>query len=192
MGRRTNPLSLRVGRLLNWPSNVTSPFLSSYVKHIFQGLLVSEPGLRATATGEITVNVTVFGQGADGHPRILNPALDFSSLSLPEALGRMETRIENMTSKHHYFKDVFASSSAGSLAQETERRFGTLGAIGIFPQQFSLASGSTQKQPIVNLKVNVIRNPFLNADIMAQYIARRLENGDSLGRVYRELLANMG
>jgi hypothetical protein len=153
---------------------------------------VSEPGLRATASGEITVNVTVFGGGAPGHPRILNPALDFSSLSLPKALGRMETRIENLTSQHRYFKDVFASSGgAGSLAQETERRFGTLGAIGIFPQQFSLASTSG-KQPIVNLKVNVIQNPFLNADIMAQYIARRLENGDSLGRVYRELLANMG
>lgn len=141
------------------------------------------------------MNVTVFGEGAAGHPRIHNPKLDFSSLSLPKALGRMETRIENLTSQHHYFKDVFAASQSNSLVQETERRFGTLGAIGIFPQQFSLASSSgsnAQRPPVVNLKVNVIKNPFLNADIMAQYIARRLENGDSLGRVYRELLANMG
>ncbi|KAJ1568002.1 hypothetical protein HK405_003969, partial [Cladochytrium tenue] len=56
---RTNPIALRLRGLINWPSNVRHPLLAAYVEHLFQGLAIAPPAVRASTTG-VWINVTVF------------------------------------------------------------------------------------------------------------------------------------
>jgi hypothetical protein len=181
MGRRTNPLSLRVGGLLNWPTNTPSPFLSSYIKHIFQDYFIAEPGIRSSTKG-IWVNVTLFGnkEKVQNHPKVLSPTLNFQNAQLQEALGRLETRVNNLTQGHYYFKNIFDSVDAKSLVEARQKEFGNLGALGIF----------NDNQPI-HLKVNVISNPLLNAQILADYTAKSMKDGKSLPFIYKEVLNKM-
>ena len=174
MGRRTNPLSLRVGQLINWPSNVSHPFLSQYLRHVFQGSLIAEPGIRSSLS-HIWINVTVLGPVA-GHPLVKRPLLELDHLKLSDSHGRLEHRLRNLTTGHHYFKHIFPHSK--SLLEERSLRSAREG-LGIF-----------SSLPI-HLHINVISNPLLNADILAQYTAKQLQER-SLGALHKELLGNMG
>jgi hypothetical protein len=185
MGRRTNPLSLRVGGLLNWPSNVFSPFLNQYLKHCFQGALMSTPGLRSSTQG-LWINLTVYGPLAKtkDHPLARNPQLSHltQSADLSQALGRLETRLQNLSTGHHYFKDIFSPVPSKSLVEAGLSEFGPLGTLGLF----------LKENKKIHLRVNVVSNPLLNAEVLAQYTAHHLKEGKSLGSVYRELLQKMG
>ena len=113
MGRRSNPLSTRVGRLISWPSNVSHPFLSSYLSHIFQECIVASPGIRSSTTG-VWINLTLFPalpkakEKADyTHPKIREPVLDFQGIGLSSVLGRFEERTRMLGQAHKFFQTQF-------------------------------------------------------------------------------------
>ncbi|KAJ3165308.1 hypothetical protein HK101_000246 [Irineochytrium annulatum] len=205
-GRRSNPLALRLPSLLSWPSNVRHPLLSQYIKHIFQPHLVAEPGIRASTT-HIWCNVTLHGdaQKIFDHPRYKNRLLDFTHVDVGKCLGRAELRFAECASDscgtgyyRELFKDVEKSSitrlkydaASDAMVEHTfegtsptvarARTEGTLGALRIY-----------RDRPI-QLIINVISNPVLSADVMAQYVAGELREGKQLARVYKGLLGKIG
>jgi hypothetical protein len=109
MGRRSNPLGSRVGKMLNWPSNATHPMLSSYIQHIFQTTLVAPAGIRSSTSG-IWVNVTLLAHSSlSKHPKIHgnNPTLDFRGIAMEKALGRLEWRTRKLVMNHSYYQGIF-------------------------------------------------------------------------------------
>ncbi|KAJ3099784.1 hypothetical protein HDU97_002762 [Phlyctochytrium planicorne] len=195
---RSNPLSLRLRGLINWPSNVRHPVLSQYIKHIFQDFIVAEPGIRSSTTG-LWVNVTLFGPRdlLDKHPKLKNPVLDFSKSKLDKALGRAELRIANISASdknvflNSLFKDVPKTKLTrfkGTEAEEFEgisptvlraQREGVLNALRIY------------RDTPIHMQINVINNPILNADVMAQYIAKQLALNRTLPRIYKTILKRL-
>lgn len=97
MGRRTNPIGIRVGSMLSWPATTHHPMLERYVSHIFQHLLVSKPCIRASTT-EIWINVTLLDTQLEAakHPRVIKPILDLRGVDLGVALGKLEQRTLTM------------------------------------------------------------------------------------------------
>ena len=103
MGQRTHPLSLRLRTLLNWPSSVRHPFLSSYIRHIFQHYLIGTPGIRSSTNG-IWVNLTILDIDASTdshstppppvkhHPKA-NKVLEFRNVDLSQVMGRFERKV---------------------------------------------------------------------------------------------------
>lgn len=182
MGRRTNPFALRVGKLISWPSNVSHPLLSEYIRHVFQGFLVSEPGIRSSLT-ETWVNVTVFGdpQKISQHPLVCNPKLNWNKNNLqPEnALGKMEQRLLGLTMSHPHISKLFKDVPKKSLVHLSTSINGISGALGMF------------KDRPIHLKINFIQNPLLDAEILAQYVALNMSKRTSIGAVYKDLLKKM-
>ncbi|KAJ3396390.1 hypothetical protein HDU92_003232 [Lobulomyces angularis] len=200
---RTNPVSNRLKNLINWPGDVRHPFISKYIKHIFQHYIVGEPGIRSSTTG-IWVNVTVLqleGMNASNHPKVKKPVLDFSRHRFEESIfGRNELRTKNLL---HGVPKVTASGRTmyktddkGNPTKEVDRRmhhyYGRLTELKTPPANLLEALGGKEKlvealgiyrdKPI-NLKVNVISNPILNANILAKYVASEMGKGISLSRV---------
>lgn len=182
MGRRTNPLALRVGKLISWPSNVSHPLLSEYIRHVFQGFLVSEPGIRSSLS-ETWVNVTVFGdpKKISEHPLVLDPILKWNKNELePEkALGRMEQRLLGLTNSHPHISKLFEKVPIKSLVHLSASMQGVSGALGMF------------KDRPIHLKINFIQNPLLDAEILAQYVALNMSKRTSIAAVYKDLVKKM-
>ncbi|KAJ3069956.1 hypothetical protein HDU98_006972 [Podochytrium sp. JEL0797] len=199
---RTNPLALRLRGLVNWPSNVRHPLLSSYIKHIFQDALVAEPGIRASTTG-LWVNVTVYSDSHTQlmqHPKISGSvsdrAVNFSSVKVLEALGRGEKRISELSgsaSKNEYHKSLFASVPATKMIKErtASEYTGTSPLLARAEKEGVLEALQVYRNVPIHLQVNVIRNPILNAEILAQYVAGQLEAGKQLPRVYKQVLGKL-
>lgn len=179
---RTNPLALRVGRLISWPSNVSHPLLSEYIRHVFQGFLVSEPGIRSSLS-ETWVNVTVFGdpQRMSQHPLFKDPILRWnkSELEPEKALGKLEQRLLGLTETHPHIKNMFKDMPKKSLVHLSTSMHGISGALGMF------------KDRPIRLKINFIQNPLLDAEILAQYVALHMSKRTSLASVYKDLLKKM-
>lgn len=181
MGRRTNPLAVRIKSLMNWPSDVSHPFLQQYIKHIFQHSLVATPHIRSSTTG-LWVNVTLMQQGSkpiESHPKFKNPVLDFRGADLTKALGRMEFRTQGLTKSHFYYRDLF---------KDVDKK--TLTAFGLSNANVNEAL-QIYRDTAINLKINVINNPLLNAEIMAQDIAHSLKKNVPLSRVFKTYLKKM-
>ncbi|KAI8917465.1 hypothetical protein BC831DRAFT_484685 [Entophlyctis helioformis] len=183
MGRRMNPVALRLKGMMNWPSNVSHPFLQQYLKHVFQQSICGTPGIRSSTTG-VWANVTLLataGYDPMSHPLVSqSPSLDFRAAKVEDALGRLETRTRNRTTRHTFYKSLFLDVQPKSLAAALGGNDEPLKALQIY-----------RDTPIV-LKINIIRNPLLNAEIMAEHVARSLNSGKSLARVYKEYLTKLG
>nr|KAJ3398314.1 hypothetical protein HK105_005198 [Polyrhizophydium stewartii] len=182
MGRRMNPLALRLKNQLSWPSNVYHPMLKDYIRHVFQHSITGTPGIRASTTG-VWVNVTLFA--ADGkhpldHPLVKEPTLDFKSAEVLQAPGRLEKRTAGRAARHSTYKPVFAQISPKSIAE-------ALGGATNANQALHIH----HNKPI-NLKINIISNPLLNAEVLAQYVARSMNNGKQLATIQRSLLQRLG
>ncbi|KAJ3301964.1 hypothetical protein HDV03_005538 [Kappamyces sp. JEL0829] len=185
MGRRSNPLGNRVGRMINWPSNVNHPALSSYIKHIFQDCLVASPGIRSSTTG-MWINVTLLPTTLPpsemshySHPKISNPQLDFRGAVLEKAAGRLEWRTKKLAKGHHFYKALFQDVSFKSLLAAGERNDKVHEALQIY------------RDTPIHLRVNVITNPLLNADIMAQQIAHAVKNEVPVAKIFKSYLKSM-
>ncbi|KAI8907907.1 hypothetical protein EDD86DRAFT_208464 [Gorgonomyces haynaldii] len=161
MGRRTNPISTRVGRFLNWPSNVHYPAITQYVKHIFQHSLVGEPHIRSS-TNAIWINVTLMRDKQDPmqHPRVLENTLKFQP-SL-DTRGQLESNVYRLTKYDQYYKKLFEHHPKSLLELKT-----------------------MDKE--IKIKANIIDNPLLDAQVMAHWAAQKLKT-DSLSMVYRQTL----
>ena len=169
---------------MNWPSNVSHPFLQQYVSHIFQHALVGTPGIRAS-TSQIWINVTLFQISSQNsirdHPKVKNPVLDFHlnpKLNLKKSLGRLETRTRSLTSSHPFYKPIFKQIPYKDLV-EAGLEGGNEAALQIY------------KNIPIKLKINIISNPLLNAEIMAKHVAGALQKGVPLARVFKTYLKSM-
>ncbi|KAJ3289669.1 hypothetical protein BCR33DRAFT_716255 [Rhizoclosmatium globosum] len=200
---RTHPLSLRLRGLINWPSNVRHPVLASYVRHIFQNQLVAEPGIRASTTG-LWVNVTVFGEDHSKllqHPKISGSSpeqrsINFSSVSIVDALGRGERRISELAgskSKKEFHKALFKDVPQTELVKErTQEKYnGTSPLLARAQKDGVLDALQVYRDVPIHLQVNIIRNPILNAEILAQYVAKQLSQNKQLPRIYKSLLGKL-
>ncbi|KAJ3044305.1 hypothetical protein HDV00_002625 [Rhizophlyctis rosea] len=195
MGQRTHPLSLRLRMLINWPSNVRHPFLAKYIKHIFQQHLIGEPGIRASTTG-IWVNVTVLdqlgNQPVKNHPRVQEPVLNLRDYKLSDALGRFEKRGKTLaTASNLYYRDVFRDVPYKSLAEALAAPDPVTGKPQGGAGTGTLAALHIYKDVPVHLKVNIIKNPLLNAQVLADYIAKTMSEGRPLSRIHKQLLSKM-
>ncbi|KAJ3293971.1 hypothetical protein HK104_004071 [Borealophlyctis nickersoniae] len=200
MGQRTNPLSLRVRGLINWRSNVRHPFLTKYIKHVFQHYIVSEPGIRASTSG-IWINLTLLEQSgsshrpARSHPLVVDPFINLRNTKVEEALGRHERIVKAFghLPRFYYSKDIFANerdytSFIEALKANDPKTGKPLGGAGTG----TLAALHIYRDVPIHLKVNVISNPLLDATICADYVAKNLKKGASMTRIYKNLLARMG
>ncbi|TPX40256.1 hypothetical protein SeMB42_g00247 [Synchytrium endobioticum] len=194
MGQRTNPLSLRLRTLINWPSSVRHPFLASYIRHIFQHYLTSPPGIRSSTNG-IWVNLTVLDTSLDAassiigscryHPKA-GKALQFRNVDLTSVLGRFERKVLGARKWHQYYSKLMPDANAHHvvpqmlLSPSAKDIPATLQALQIY------------RDCPIHLRMNVITNPLLNADILAQYVARHCSRGRPLARVYKDLLEKLG
>ncbi|KAJ3217461.1 hypothetical protein HDU67_007931 [Dinochytrium kinnereticum] len=199
---RSNPIALRLRGLLNWPSNVRHPVLSAYIKHIFQDFIVAEPGIRSSTTG-LWANVTLFGDETKilKHPRLKNPTLDFSNSKIDKALGRAELRIANLSASD---KNAFLNSLFKDLPKTSVTRTKGIGAtltsdkimatsptVHRATEEGVLDALRIYRNTPVHLQINVINNPILNADVMAQYIAKQLALNRPLPRIYKTILQRL-
>ncbi|KAJ3129635.1 hypothetical protein HK098_000786 [Nowakowskiella sp. JEL0407] len=189
---RTNPVGVRIKHLSNWPSNVRHPFLTKYVKHVFQNFIIGEPHIRAS-TNRIQVNLTVFEPKDDfflkSHPFVKPTAsgpkrLSFREYDLEHSLGRFETRIKNLSDPkidHFYYRGLFANASPSPLAAIQGGTYDgdVLKALQIF------------KDLDITFNVNVVKNPLLSASVFAEHVSRFLRRGNKLPRYYATLLRNM-
>ncbi|KAI9013229.1 hypothetical protein BC832DRAFT_549083 [Gaertneriomyces semiglobifer] len=182
---RTNPLALRLRGVLNWPSNVRHQLLTNYVKHIFQHTVHGEPHIRASTTG-IWVNFTVLAPKSESsethplrHPKVENPTIDFRNAQPLLAPGREERRVKSLANRHKYFKDVLNGLDKSQLE--------ALGA-DVDPQ----TAMQIFKDTPVHLKINIITNPLMDAQVCAHYVAKCLSDNKPISKVYKTLLANLG
>lgn len=175
MGRRTNPLGLRVGHLINWHSDISHPFLSKYLKHIFQHYVTNTPAIRASTSG-IWVNLTILKdkQDPNDHPRVKNPVLDFRSCDVQKALGYYEKRTRSLAGSHYYYKTIFKNVEYKNLME-----------------MFKPHEALQLPDAPVHLKINVIENPLYNADICAQQVASQLKEGVLLSKIFKSMLTLM-
>ncbi|KAI8894558.1 hypothetical protein BC833DRAFT_530464 [Globomyces pollinis-pini] len=180
MGRRSNPLAVRIKGLLNWPSNVSHPFLADYVKHMFQSTLVAAPHIRASTSG-IWINVTLLkSDDILSHPKLspLNQKLDFTKSDLKSVPGRLEKRTR-MLAKHQDFKPMFKQIDSKTLIAACLQNGANNEALQIY------------RNTDIYLKINMISNPLLNADIMSQYIAHALSKRVNPQVLYRNILQSL-
>ncbi|KAI8608882.1 hypothetical protein BC830DRAFT_1153441 [Chytriomyces sp. MP71] len=198
MGRRTNPLSLRVRGLLNWGSSVRHPLLSAYVRHVFQGHSVSVLGIRASTSG-LFVNATVLGDASlSAHPKLSDPSLRFDSVKVVDALGRGERRIAEFggsESKNEYHKMLWDQSGVRRtqlVKERTQAAYqGSSPLLARAQEDGVLDALHIYRNYPIHLQINVIKNPILNADVLAQYVAKQLKSGAPLPKVYKSLLGKL-
>ncbi|TPX37177.1 hypothetical protein SmJEL517_g00796 [Synchytrium microbalum] len=185
MGQRTNPLGLRLRTLLNWPSSVRHPFLSAYIRHIFQSYLVAEPGIRSSTSG-IWVNVTLLDPTGNlpAHPKA-NRMLQFKNVDLSTVLGRFERKIWGVRQFHPYYSKIVPEANVHHLSPQLP-----VEASSTIPP--TLQALQIYRDTPIHLRMNVITNPLLNAEILAQYVAKSCQRGKQLARVHRELLEKLG
>ncbi|KAI9206969.1 uncharacterized protein BJ171DRAFT_495306 [Polychytrium aggregatum] len=178
---RTHTIALRLRNTVNWASNTRNWAISSYLKHVFQKQLVGEPGIRSSTTG-IWVNVTLWEADREkllAHPLVKSPFLDFRNMNALGALGRMENRIVRAKSGGNQYYTAISKGSAPSPMHLQENR---LEGFQIFRDD---------DKPI-RIKFNFIQNPLLSADILAQYVSKRLSGRERLAVIYKNLLKSMG
>ncbi|KAJ3012762.1 UNVERIFIED_CONTAM: hypothetical protein HDU68_001037 [Siphonaria sp. JEL0065] len=198
---RSNPLALRLRGLINWPSSVRHPVLSQYVKHIFQEHLVAEPGIRASTTG-LWVNVTVFSDDNSklmAHPKVHGKerCLTFSSVNIIDALGRGEKRISELSgssSKNGFYQTLFkdVQPKPELIKERTQVKYlGTSPLLARVEKEGVLEALKIYRDVPIHLQVNVIQNPVLNAEILAQYVVRQLAANKQLPRIYKSVLQKL-
>lgn len=167
---------------------------------------MAEPGIRASTSG-IWVNVTLLEQRggeaieAKRNPLIMDPVLDMKEYTdwgkekaaeeesgFDFIYGRNELRVRNLLH--------------GARARPTEKQIGKphvfygrlsknaplnqMEALGL-RDDFARALQIYKDTPI-HLRLNVIKNPLLNADVLAQFVAQELSRGVPLPKLHKSLL----
>ena len=168
---------------MNWPSNVRHPMLDRYMRHVFQDTIVGNIGIRSSTQG-IWVNVTLLNNEAkaiDQHPLVKEPWIDMRNASVSQAKGRTEQRIHNRATSHSFYKPMFADLSHKSLLEKLE--------LDSTHKQHSLG---IYRDCAIHLRINIIRNPMLDASILAQHVSRQLKANKSLASVFRGLQTKLG
>jgi hypothetical protein len=162
MGRRTNPLGLRIKGMLNWTSSVRYPLLQEYIRHLFQKEIVGPVGVRSSTSG-IWVNVTLLG--GQGHPKFKETVIDWRSIENVNGMeGRVSRRCASLIRGDVYYKKVLSEQSMGL---------------------------QMYKNVPIRMQINHIQNPLLDAQVMAHYVAGQLKGQRSLGLVYKRVLGSM-
>jgi hypothetical protein len=161
---RTPAIALRLKGLVNWPSNVRHPFLIQYVKHIFQDYTISEPQIRSS-TGGIWINVTML-EGAEPHPKA-GKFLDFSNTKPEDAPGRLEKRIRSAFNNISYFKTM-KQDFPSSLLEARKANENPMAALDI------------HRTTPIHLRVNVVKNPLMDAQLCANFVAKTLRKDERI------------
>ncbi|KAJ3129504.1 hypothetical protein HK100_008583 [Physocladia obscura] len=203
---RTNPLGLRVSRLINWRSSVRQPFLTDYVRHVFQQSLVGTPGIRASTTG-LWVNITILQSDTTNpnkHPLLTqeNPALSgFASVKISEVLGRDELRIGQLANKLPFHTNLWknvhketvsvSKTLAGANTPESKEVEISSPLIARAHAEGPLAALKIFRDTPIHLQINLIRNPILDAEIMAQYVAGQIKKGVQLPRLQKNIMSKL-
>jgi hypothetical protein len=248
MGRRINPLSLRLKTLTNWPSNVRHPFLTKYIQHIFQDYNIAQPSIRSSTNG-IWINLTVLenpSKPITSHPKYKNPVLDFKELiqsnwssgkykelmkqieeterekqsggnndsgdgssstttsnlneqqtlgkpGIRNALGKYDKTVWWLKNQHEYYKSIHdPNTNVLSFPMEQydspDSGENAVKSFHIFTDNMNIPTHLSGK---IFLRFNVLRNPLLNGDVLAQFVAKELKDGKSLAMVYKGLLSKM-
>lgn len=172
---RVHALALRVGTLINWSADVHHKVLEDYVSHVFQHNIHSTPFIRASTTG-IEVQVTVLRNvpstdtapaSADVHPLLTDPKIHLAKAQLDRCPGRFNRRMYNVRKQEKYFQDIFHNGLPETLIKQAK-----LTTPESDPQHIL---GVYSKYP-VNVRVNVIQNPLLNAQCFSRYLAKSFED----------------
>lgn len=209
---RTNSIALRLKGMINWPGTVRHPFLSSYVKHIFQHYVTNEPGIQSSISG-ITINVSILqeidGPDASSHPKVLNPVIDLSKHSYSnDILGRSEKRVQNLlhftehkyrnlplgvknslkvrkNNGHHYYARL-----AGYQPGTENKDPPPLNMLDALDAKVDLAKALHvhHENKKIALNVNIITNPLMDAQILSRWIAKHCNAGKTLASIHKELL----
>lgn len=166
---RVHALALRVGTLINWNTDVRHKILEDYVSHVFQHNVHSTPSIRASTTG-IEVQITVLRNlpSSDPSPSSIHPLLTDNALHLARAPidrcpGRFNRRMYNINKQNKYFNDIFKDGVPETLIKQAK-----LSVPDSDPQHLL---GIYSKYP-VNVRVNIIQNPLLNAQCFSRYLAK--------------------
>lgn len=129
----------------------------------------------------------------NGHPLVRRPVLNFGNVQLENALGSIDSRIKIMMDGtdperkkkelregHFYFKPL-SEGSPKSLLEANECVDNPLNALQIY-----------SNKPI-HLRINIVDNPVVDAQILSEYIARSLkENDRALPKIFKQLLTSIG
>lgn len=216
MARKTHSLALRVKHLINWPSNIRHPFLTRYIKHVFQGFIIAEPAIRSSANG-VWINLTVLARdGYDSanreysrepvslekHPLYVKPELDFKDANFEAAKGKMAKLIGELQSWHRYYKTlepksdpVFTKDRKPSLLTLLTPSYMMLNT-DMAAKRLPLAHNYKEMQLYfekpIHIKYNVVRNPLINAEILAKYVAEQMGRGRSVLALKSNLIQRLG
>lgn len=159
----------------------------------------TKPDVILSETGEMPIaepivrTKIVHGEeySLSGHPLFQKPILNFHNVQLVNALGPIDARIrlmmdgtdperkkKDLREGHFYFKPL-SEGSAKSLMEAKDCVEDPLKALQIYSDK-----------PI-HLRINVVENPLMNAQILADFIARSLkENDRALPKIFKQLIAN--
>jgi hypothetical protein len=184
MGRRVHPIALRLKKVFQWRTtqyttghNLSSigtvtpeskEIATSVLDHIFQFALISKPTFKYTPN-QITVGIYAYQTA-------------FHAKSYP-------LKLLNMPTVEGILAEVFAQSSQkGGLNRITlnpKLLFNCAPTKTALPTSSPSITNSSPSIP-VKLEVTPLKHPYLEANIMAQYVAKRL-NSHSLIRMYEDL-----
>jgi hypothetical protein len=104
--------------------------------------------------------------------------LDFRGADLKNAFDRIESRQQDLLHFHEYYRKEFKGLKFKTLT-EAAKKDGVLAGLHIY------------RDTDIELKVNVINNPLLNAEIMSQVCADAMQEGVPLSRVFKTFLSSM-
>lgn len=118
------------------------------------------------------------------HPKISEPIIDFKGMDVLSALGKFEERTRILSNHHVYFSKTFKGVKFRTLAASTaSENHSNLKSINQNLQALHI-----YKDCPINLRINVVSNPLMNAEILAQYVARKSQHRGKLPKIFQELV----
>ncbi|KAH9270755.1 hypothetical protein BASA83_007117 [Batrachochytrium salamandrivorans] len=145
--------------------------------------------------------------------------LQFRGVKLDDCRGRLETRTHNRATRHYYYKPQFANAQATNLAgalamagkgSTADNKDATDSSVlqNIdyssdadlqaaaktiqVPTDGPLAALHIYKDVPIYLKVNVVQNALLRADILAGLVAEAMAKGRPISRINQDVLGMLG
>lgn len=109
------------------------------------------------------------------------------------ALGKYDKTVWWLKNQHEYYKSIYDPNTnvlPFPMAQYDSPNSGVneVQSFHIFTENMNVPEYLNGK---VFLRFNVLRNPLLNGDVLAQFVAKELKDGKSLATVYKGLLSKM-
>jgi hypothetical protein len=93
----------------------------------------------------------------------------------------MENRTKHSAHNHFYYKQIFKGVQWRSFieASKVDGQVDANTALQIY------------RDAPVHLRVNIISNPLLNANVFAKYVAKRMSEGGKLSMIFKDMLKCM-